>query len=92
MRQQGLYDPAFEHDSCGVAFVARLDAPRGLHRAVSVTGGEPLLHPAAVAALGVACRALGLRVHLETGGHRPRELAEVLDAIKRPDAPEKQSA
>jgi len=21
----GLYDPAFEHDSCGVAFVARLD-------------------------------------------------------------------
>ena len=22
----GLYDPAFEHDSCGVAFVARLDA------------------------------------------------------------------
>src|SRR5262245_36164355 len=23
--RQGLYDPAFEHDSCGVAFVARLD-------------------------------------------------------------------
>lgn len=21
----GLYDPAFEHDACGVAFVARLD-------------------------------------------------------------------
>jgi len=21
---QGLYDPRFEHDSCGVAFVARL--------------------------------------------------------------------
>src|SRR6185437_2364567 len=22
----GLYDPAYEHDACGVAFVARLDA------------------------------------------------------------------
>ena len=64
-----------------VAFVARLDAPRGLHRSVSVTGGEPLLHPAAVRALGIACRRLGLRVHLETGGHRPKALAEVLDAI-----------
>ena len=28
MRKQGLYDPAFEHDSCGVAFVARLDGER----------------------------------------------------------------
>src|SRR5205085_6071354 len=71
--------PVLVRDLAG--FVARLDQPRGLHRAMSVTGGEPLLHPAAVAALGVACRALGLRVHLETGGHRPRELAEVLDAI-----------
>ena len=25
MRAVGLYDPAFEHDACGVAFVARLD-------------------------------------------------------------------
>ena len=25
MRAVGLYDPAYEHDSCGVAFVARLD-------------------------------------------------------------------
>jgi glutamate synthase domain-containing protein 2/glutamate synthase domain-containing protein 1/glutamate synthase domain-containing protein 3 len=28
VRQQGLYDPAFEHDACGVAFVARLDGTR----------------------------------------------------------------
>jgi len=27
-RAFGLYDPAFEHDSCGVGFVARLDARR----------------------------------------------------------------
>ena len=25
MRAVGLYDPAYEHDACGVAFVARLD-------------------------------------------------------------------
>src|ERR1051325_6934999 len=25
MRAVGLYDPRFEHDSCGVAFVAQLD-------------------------------------------------------------------
>ena len=28
MKRQGLYDPAFEHDACGVAFVARLDGTR----------------------------------------------------------------
>ena len=59
----------------------RLDAPRGLHPAVSITGGEPLLHPKAVRALGHALRAHRLRVHLETGGHRPGALVEVLDAI-----------
>src|SRR5690242_8603790 len=26
MQRQGLYDPRFEHDACGFAFVARLDA------------------------------------------------------------------
>ena len=25
MRASGLYDPAYEHDSCGVGLVARLD-------------------------------------------------------------------
>jgi len=34
MRAQGLYDPAFEHDACGVAFVARLDGTR-THEAVA---------------------------------------------------------
>ena len=31
---QGLYDPAFEHDACGVAFVADLHG-RASHRIVS---------------------------------------------------------
>jgi len=63
------------------AALARLDAPRGLHRAVHVTGGEPLLHPRAVRATAAAAHDLGLRVHLETGGHRPQALLEVLGAI-----------
>ncbi|HVG93769.1 MAG TPA: 7-carboxy-7-deazaguanine synthase QueE [Planctomycetota bacterium] len=64
-----------------LAAVERLDRPRGLHRAVSITGGEPLLHPKAVRALGLGARALGLRVHVETGGHRPGALRDVIDAI-----------
>jgi organic radical activating enzyme len=64
-----------------VEAVARLDVPRGLHGAVSLTGGEPLLHPDAVLAIARGAREAGLRVHLETGGHRPKELARVLDAI-----------
>ena len=34
MKTQGLYDPAFEHDACGVAFVARLDGTRS-HEAIA---------------------------------------------------------
>ena len=30
----GLYDPSYEHDACGVAFVARMGAP-GSHEVVS---------------------------------------------------------
>src|SRR3954454_12792757 len=45
MKAQGLYDPAFEHDACGVAFVARLDAVP-THEAVSraLTALENLEH------------------------------------------------
>ena len=66
-----------------LAFVLDLDVPRGLHAAVSITGGEPLLHAEAVCALACGWRAAGLAVHLETGGHRPDELARVLDEIDR---------
>ncbi len=63
------------------AFFARLDRPRGLHRAISITGGEPLLHPDAVRALADVAHRGGLDVHLETGGHRPLELERVLDVV-----------
>jgi organic radical activating enzyme len=64
-----------------VRWVDRLDRPRGPHRAVSITGGEPLLHPDAVVAIAEGARALGLRVHVETGGHRPKETARVVEAV-----------
>jgi organic radical activating enzyme len=53
----------------------------GRHRFVSLTGGEPLLQPEAVAALGVALRARGPRVLLETHGLHAEALARVLPAI-----------
>jgi organic radical activating enzyme len=64
-----------------LAYVARLDQPPGMHAAVSITGGEPLLHPHAVHSLAVGARRLGLRVHVETGGHRPGAVAHVLDVV-----------
>ena len=59
----------------------RLDEPPGLHASVSITGGEPLLHPQAVHAIAVGARAMGLRVHVETGGHRPGALQHVLAVV-----------
>lgn len=64
-----------------LAAIQRLEDPAGLHPTVSITGGEPLLHPAAVHAIGEGVRAAGMRVHLETGGHRPGALRHVLPAI-----------
>ncbi len=51
MKKQGLYDPAFEHDACGVAFVARLDA-QPTHEAVAraLTALENLEHRGAAGA------------------------------------------
>jgi organic radical activating enzyme len=50
------------------AAVLELDAPRGLHHAVSVTGGEPLLQSAFLKALLPPLRKAGLRVLIETNG------------------------
>ncbi len=54
-----------------LAAVARLDTPRGLHRSVSITGGEPLLHPKAVRALGLGARASGCASTSRRGGTVP---------------------
>lgn len=51
------------------------------HRFVSLTGGEPLLQPEAVAALAGALRERGPRIHLETHGLATEALAEVIDTL-----------
>lgn len=50
----------------------------GSHRFASLTGGEPLLQPAAAKHLARALRADGLALHLETHGLHADALAEVL--------------
>ena len=51
---QGLYDPANEHDACGVGFIAHIKAqPRGVWATFSEIG-------AAIADMPVAMRKLGL--------------------------------
>lgn len=64
-----------------LAAVRRLDDPPGIHAGLSISGGEPLLHPNAVHALAVGAKGLGLGVHVETGGHRPGAVRHVLAVV-----------
>jgi organic radical activating enzyme len=64
--------------------VLRLHRPASLHHALAVTGGEPLLQPAFLAALLPAIRRAGLPVMLETNGTLPdglRRLLPFLDIV-----------
>jgi organic radical activating enzyme len=59
-------------------WVDRQNQP-GLHDSITLTGGEPLLHaPFLVEFLPQLRQAAGLPLYLETGGHRPEQLAMVL--------------
>ena len=51
------------------------------HRFASLTGGEPLLQPAAVLALARALRRRGPRIYLETHGLATAALERVIEAI-----------
>ena len=68
-----------------VSIAVALDAARALeverHRFASLTGGEPLLQPDAVAALARGLRALGPHVHLETHGLLAGALELVLPEV-----------
>lgn len=55
-------------------------APRG-NGFVSLTGGEPLLQPTAVAAIAKRSRTLGLRTYLETHGLATEALAQVIHEV-----------
>ena len=81
-RSPGLRD--FETHSNPVSlsalleWVSLLNLP-GLHDSISLTGGEPLLHaPFLVQFLPQLRLATGLPIYLETGGHRPEQLAMIL--------------
>ena len=59
-------------------WISRQNLP-GLHDSISLTGGEPLLHaPFLVQFLPQLKRVTGLPIYLETGGHRPEQLAMIL--------------
>ena len=62
-----------------VAAARSLDARA--HRFVSLTGGEPLLQPAAVKALAEALRRLGPAIHLETHGLASEALEGLVESI-----------
>ena len=49
---------------------------------LALTGGEPLLYPDFLGELARMAEAHGLPVYLETGGHRPAELARVRDLVR----------
>ena len=53
----------------------------GAHRFASLTGGEPLLQPEALAELAPALRARGVRVLLETHGLHAEALERVVEGI-----------
>lgn len=59
-------------------WVERQNLP-GLHDCISLTGGEPLLQAPFLVQFLPQVRALtGLPIYLETGGHRPQQLAMIL--------------
>ncbi|MEB3181319.1 MAG: 7-carboxy-7-deazaguanine synthase QueE [Nostocaceae cyanobacterium] len=54
----------------------------GLHDSITLTGGEPLLHTAFLFKFLPKLRsATGLPIYLETGGHRPEQVAMILPYI-----------
>jgi organic radical activating enzyme len=77
LRDFEVYDNPVSLDLL-LQWVQQLDVP-GLHDSISLTGGEPLLHSAFLLQFLPQVRRLtGLPIYLETGGHRPQQLAMVL--------------
>lgn len=61
-----------------LAWITHQNQPH-LHDSISITGGEPLLHAAFLAQwLPQVKQLTNLPIYLETGGHRPKQLIQVL--------------
>ena len=61
-----------------IEWVERQNIPR-LHDSISLTGGEPLLHAGFLSKFLPQVRlTTGLPIYLESGGHRPEQLAMIL--------------
>ena len=79
---EGLYDPAEEHDACGVGFVAAIDGkPRREVVVAGINALKALWHRGAVDADGKTGDGAGIHVeipqdffheHIRTQGHEPR--------------------
>ncbi|NSW54929.1 MAG: 7-carboxy-7-deazaguanine synthase QueE [Armatimonadetes bacterium] len=63
------------------AHVRRLAKPAEHTHSVAITGGEPLLYPRFVSELARELHAAGLQVWLESAGHLPDALQEVVDQL-----------
>lgn len=64
-----------------IEWVKRQNIPR-LHDSISLTGGEPLLHSNFLRDFLPKVRfATGLPIYLETGGHRPEQLTNIVPYI-----------
>lgn len=61
--------------------ILEMDEPRGLHKSVSITGGEPLLQAEFVKSLAPGIRQMGMSVYLETNGSLPASLSLVIEHI-----------
>ncbi|WP_016952955.1 7-carboxy-7-deazaguanine synthase QueE [Anabaena sp. PCC 7108] len=84
-RSPGLRDFELHSNPVSLAilieWVERQNLP-SLHDSISLTGGEPLLHAPFLAQFLPSVRSLThLPIYLETGGHRPEQLAIILPYI-----------
>ena len=63
-RRAGLYDPAFEHDSCGFGLIAQIDDRASAHVvAMAFDALERLAHRGAVGADGISSDGCGLLLY-----------------------------
>ncbi len=83
LTRDGLYDPAHEHDSCGVGFIAAIDGePRRSVVEAGIRALKAVWHRGAVDADGKTGDGAGIHVqipqdffkeHIAHTGHEPRE-------------------